>query len=213
MRQKHLTKLAALLVIVPVMSMAEIKPGSVVIYSDGDAEKLLAANKEWSLWEDQRKRQYKRAYLPYFPVLEYRRFGEEPSGYDQFVPDLSEVELKPFSDRESVQFDLTRRDLQKGTKKRLWRCSYAGIGSYVLRKQQLKTHEYSCRRLVVDKRFIEKVREQLLLSYSPELNLVVKQVKTNRYGKEQLVQVERILTPERATRKRIARTVYKITSR
>ncbi|WP_296055659.1 hypothetical protein [uncultured Amphritea sp.] len=214
MRQKHIAKMAALLVFVPAISMAEIIPGSVVVYSDGDVEKLLSTNKEWSLWEDQRKRQYKRSYLPYLPVLEYRRFSEQPGGYDQFVPDLGEVELKPFSDRESVRFDLTRRDLQKGTTKRLWRCSYDGSGTFSLSKtQQLKTHEYSCMRVVVGKGFLEKVREQLVLSYSPELKLVMKQVKTDRYGRTRQVEVERILPPERATAKRIARTVYKITSR
>jgi len=213
MRQKHIAKMAALLIFVPAISMAEIKPGSVVIYSDGDVEKLLVTNKEWSLWEDQRKRQYKRSYLPYFPVLEYRRFGEQPSGYDQFVPDLGKVELRPFSDRESVRFDLTRKDLQSGIKKRSWRCSYAGRGNFSLSKmQQLSTYEYSCLRVVVNKRYIEKIRERLQLSYSPELRLVMKQIKIDRYGKERQIEVERILPPERATAKRISRTVYRITS-
>ncbi|BBB27606.1 hypothetical protein AMJAP_3021 [Amphritea japonica ATCC BAA-1530] len=210
MRHKTISRFASLIFLVPALAMAGLKPGSVVIYTDGDVEKLVEQNQEWSLWEDQRNRRYKRSYLPYFPVLEYRRFKEAPSGYDQFVPDISAVELKPFSSRESVKFSLTRKDLIKGTRSRLWRCSYAGQSSYRLSKQDLVTQDYSCTRYVMDKLHTQKFREKLVVSYSPTLNLVVKQVKTNRRGKETHVAVKRILTPERATAKRIARTVYKL---
>ena len=210
MRHKTISRFASLIFLVPALAMAGLKPGSVVIYTDGDVEKLVEQNEEWSLWEDQRKRRYKRSYLPYFPVLEYRRFKESPSGYDQFVSDMRAVELKPFSSRESVQFTLIRRDLNKGARSSHWRCSYAGQSSYRLSKQDLVTEDYSCTRFLVDKRHIQKVREKLVVSYSPSLNLVVKQIKTNRQGKETRVAVKRILTPERATAKRIARTVYKL---
>ncbi|MBQ0757370.1 MAG: hypothetical protein KBT66_07755 [Amphritea sp.] len=198
------------MIVVPAIAMAGLKPGSVVIYTDGDVEKLLVQNQESAIWEDQRNRRYKRSYLPYFPVLEYRRFKEDPSGYDQFVTDMSAVELKPFSSSESVQFTLTRRDLNKGASSRLWRCSFVGSGSYRLSKQDLVTQDYSCTRFSVNKYYVESFREKLDVSYSPRLNLVVKQVKTNRRGKETQVAVKRILTPERATAKRIARTVYKL---
>ena len=210
MKHKTITRIASLMIVVPAIAMAGLKPGSIVIYTDGDVEKLLVQNQEWTIWEDQRNRRYKRSYLPYFPVLEYRRFKEEASGYDQFVTDISAVELKPFSPRASVQFTLTRRDLNKGASSRFWRCSYVGSGSYLLSKEELLTQDYSCTRLVVDKRYIQHIREKLVVSYSPKLNLVVKQVRTNRQGKETQVEIKRILTPERATAKRIARTVYKL---
>ena len=210
MKYKTITRIASLMIVVPAITMAGLKPGSVVIYTDGDVEKLLVQNQEWAIWEDQRNRRYKRAYLPYFPVLEYRRFTEELSGYDQFVADMSAVELIPYSARESVQFSLTRRDLNKGSRSRLWRCSYTGKGNYRLSKQDLVTQDYSCTRLSVNKYYVESFREKLVVSYSPKLNLVVKQVKTNRRGKETQIAVKRILTPERATAKRIARTVYKL---
>lgn len=210
MKHKTITRIASLMIVVPAIAMAGLKPGSIVIYTDGDVEKLLVQNQEWTIWEDQRNRRYKRSYLPYFPVLEYRRFKEEASGYDQFVTDISAVELKPFSPRASVQFTLTRRDLNKGASSRLWHCSYVGSGSYHLSKDELLTQDYSCTRLVVDKRYIQHIREKLVVSYSPKLNLVVKQVRTNRQGKETQVEIKRILTPERATAKRIARTVYKL---
>ncbi len=210
MRHKMIIRIVSVMVLVPAFAMAGLKSGSVVIYTDGDVEKLLEQNKEWSLWEDQRNRRYKRSYLPYFPVLEYHRFKESPSGYDQFVTDMSAVELKPFSSRESVRFTLTRKDLNKGLRNRFWRCSYAGQSSYRLSKQDLVTQEYSCSRYVIDKLNTQKIREKLAVSYSPALNLVVKQIKTNRQGKETRVAVKRILTPERATAKRIARTVYKL---
>jgi hypothetical protein len=210
MKHKAITRIASLMIVVPAIAMAGLKPGSVVIYTDGDVEKLLVQNQESAIWEDQRNRRYKRSYLPYFPVLEYRRFKEDPSGYDQFVTDMSAVELKPFGSRESVQFTLTRRDLNKGASSRLWRCSFVGSGSYRLSKQDLVTQDYSCTRFSVNKYYVESFREKLVVSYSPRLNLVVKQVKTNRRGKETQVAVKRILTPERATAKRIARTVYKL---
>jgi hypothetical protein len=210
MKHKTLTRIVSLMIVVPAIAMAGLQPGSVVIYTDGDVEKLLVQNQEWAIWEDQRNRRYKRSYLPYFPVLEYRRFKEEPSGYDQFVTDLSAVELKPFSSRESVQFTLNRRDLNKGASSRVWRCSYVGSGSYRLSKEDFLTQDYSCTRSSVDKRHIQKIREKLVMSYSPKLNLLVKKVRTNRRGKETQVAVKRILTPERATAKRIARTVYKL---
>lgn len=210
MKHKTITRIASLMIAVPAIAMAGLKPGSVVIYTDGDVEKLLVQNQEWTTWEDQRNRRYKRSYLPYFPVLEYRRFEEEQSGYDQFVTDMSAVELKPFGSRESVQFTLTRKDLNKGSKSRHWRCSYVGSGSYRLSKEDLLTQDYSCTRFSVGKDYVQKFREKLVVSYSPTLNLIVKQVKTNRRGKETQVAVKRILTPERATAKRIARTVYKL---
>lgn len=210
MKHKTITKMASLMIMVPAITMAELKPGSVVIYTDGEVEKLLERNNDWSLWENQRNRRYKRSYLPYFPVLEYRRFKEEPSGYDQYVTDMSAVELQPFSSRESVRFTVTRRDLSGVSKSRLWRCSYTGEGSYRLSKQDLVTQDYSCTRYVVDKYHAQKFREKRLLSYSPQLKLVVNQVTTNRQGKETRVAVKRILAPERATAKRIARTVYNL---
>lgn len=218
MKQKKIIKIAVFLAMIPAVTvsaatMAGIKPGSVVIYSDGSVEKLLSRNKKWSLWQDQRKRQYKRSYLPYFPVLEYRRFSEQPSGYDQSVPDIDAVRLKPFSNEESVRFSLLRNDLQKGTSQRNWRCAYIGTGSYTLTKQQVTTDEYQCLRSVVDKRYIEKIREKIDLSYSSELNLVVQERSTDRYGKEKAVAVEKILPPEAATAKRIGRVVYKLTNR
>ncbi|WP_290702153.1 hypothetical protein [Amphritea sp.] len=210
MKTKTIAKVVSLLLMVPAIVMAKLEPGSVVIYTNGNVEKLVEQNSEWNLWENQRNRRYKRSYLPYFPVLEYRRFTEELSGYDQFVADMSAVELIPYSARESVQFSLTRRDLNKGSSSRLWRCSYTGKGNYRLSKQDLVTQDYSCTRFSVNKYYVESFREKLVVSYSPRLNLVVKQVKTNRRGKETQIAVKRILTPERATSKRIARTVYKL---
>ncbi|GGK78239.1 hypothetical protein [Amphritea balenae] len=193
----------------PLSLWASLEPGSVVIYSDGDVKKLLQRDEQSTLWEDQRKRRYKRSYLPYFPVLEYRRFDEQSSGYNQFVSATTNVELIPFNNEDYVQFNLTRQDLYKGSKKRLWQCAYSGNGHFSLGNKKYSTEKYRCKRFSIKKTFTYRLKEEIRFYYSPELDLVMKQVKTNSVGDKSRVEVVRILSPERATAKRIARAVYK----
>ena len=199
----------ALALLLTTSAWAELKPGSVVIYSDGDVEKLLQRDEQWTLWEDQRKRQYKRAYLPYIPVLEYRRFEDQPSGYDQSVDNLPALALKPFSQSERVQFSLKRQDLRKGSSDRVWQCFYNGTGRFELGKKRYATDKYRCKRFSLKKFTTYILKEEIWFYYSPTLDLVMKQVRTNSKGQKSRVEVTKILSPERATAKRISRTVYR----
>ena len=189
---------------------AGLEPGSVVIYSNGNVEKLLEQNTQWSLWEDQRKRQYKRSYLPYLPVLEYLRFSDTPSGYRQSVDNLQALEMVPFAKRESIRFSVRRHDLKKGNRSRHWQCHYDGKGRFKLRGKRYATQKYKCERFTLNKWYQASKKEEVAFYYSPTLDLVLKKIRINSRGEKSRVEVARIYSPEKATAKRISRQIYRL---
>lgn len=188
---------------------AGIELGSVVIYDNGQVEKLLESNSQWSVWQDARKRVYKRSNLPFLPVLEYRRFRAEESGYNHTLITGSPEQLMPYGELEMARFSVLRNDVRKGKSKKYWRCNYVGVSEFKYRKQILPTQKYDCTRYSPGRYFEERFRERIEIEYATDLGIPVRQTKTNRQGGHKKVKMVRILSPEKATAKRISRIVYR----
>jgi len=189
---------------------AELKPGSVAIYSDGSVEKLVRIEDGWRLWESERKRLYSRSDLPVVPVLHYQKFPDRSQGYRQRVINGQPQLLLPFGAEESMGFDVQRISSSTGNTVRRWDCKYVGKGSFTLRKTKLKTEKYECSRFAVKATKTDELKETVRLKYSPKLGLVVDRRSTSAKGKKERVKLVRVLKPGKVTAKRIARTVYKL---
>lgn len=191
---------------------AEIRVGSVAIYSNGSAEKLIEKNKHLFLWEDQRKRLFTKSLYPVIPVLKYQRYPDPRSGYSQKVAFGTPEKMIPFGDLQYAKFEMNRVSTSSGKTTRHWRCEYQKAGKYRLGKKSYQIHNYECVRLTIKKMVDEKIKEKHLIKYSPELGLVVERKITDSKGKKKRVKLVQILEPGKATAKRISRTIYKMRS-
>ncbi len=189
------------------VGMAAPQVGTVAIYSDGQAEKLLEIGDGWTLWEDQRKRRYKKSSLPILPFLSYQRFPDQSNGYTQQLTYGRPQSLIPFGESVAVRFNLRRSAGTSGST-RHWTCEYSGKDRFKLSKRKYKTYDYRCVRAIYKKGTYFRLRETVDIKYSPTLDLVVDRKRTDRYGNVQRVKLHRMLSPQKATSKRISRTVY-----
>ena len=192
------------------MTMAAPKIGTVAIYSDGQVEKLMDSGEGWTLWEDQRKRRYKKSNLPFMPLLSYQKFPDRSQGFSHELVFGAPYKLMPFGDLDSLRFDLVRNSNTSSNKKH-WSCEFTGKGRFRLEnKKRYKTQNYRCIRVVYIKDTFAAPRETIDLKYSPTLGLVVDKTRTDRVGEKKRTKLVRLLKPKKATAKRISRTVYKL---
>jgi len=200
---------AFLFLTLPIVVQASTQIGSVAIYSDGKVEKLIQKTKGWSLWQDQRKRSYKRSRYPYLPELSYQKFPDPSQGFSHHVVFGHPENLKPFGEADVVDFELIKERASKAGKK-YWQCAYKGKGKFKLGKTRINTENYNCVRWVLYKEMIPKTKETIRIKYSPEFDLVVDRKHRDSRGNKKRKKLVTVLPPEKATAKRIARTVYKI---
>lgn len=200
---------ASLLILSIQSVQADIQIGSVAIYSDGSVEKLIQKGEEWTLWEDERKRLYKKANYPAWPVLKYQKFPDRSEGYVQKLAFGEPQTIKPTGKKKSVTFEFTRTS-NDAHLQRYWRCLYDGKGSFTLGSKKYRTLNYDCTRYVMQKVIYPKPREEQRIKYSPTLGLVVDRRSVDYKGRSERLKLERLLSPEKATAKRIGQTVYAI---
>lgn len=189
---------------------AENLVGTVAIYSDGRAEKLIQIGDGWTQWEDERKRRYTKSNLPFIPLLRYQKFPDRDIGYTQSVTLGSPQLLRPFGHLDTALFDVARTSASLGRTTRSWRCKYNGVGSFTLGNKKLVTEKYKCTRSTYSKGAYEALKETLELKFSEKLGMVVDRRTTDAKGNYERVKLIRVLKPEKVTAKRIARTVYKL---
>lgn len=200
---------ACLVLLLAIPAQASSQIGSVAIYSDGSVEKLLERNSEWSLWQDQRNRLFKKANYPHFPTIHYQKFPDKREGYRQELVYGSPEQIKPIGEKQSLNYELLKTSKSSRGKK-YWKCSYTGKGRFKLGTKKYRTHNYECVRSIFNKHMSLLKKEQLNLKYSPTLEMVVDRKRVDSKGKKERVKLIKILKPEKATAKRIARAVYKI---
>ena len=198
-----------LVLILAIPAQASTQVGSVAIYSDGRVEKLLEKNSEWSLWQDQRKRLYKRSVLPFLPDLSYQKFPDPSKGFSHTIFFGNPENLIPYGRADVVDFELIKKTSRSSGKK-YWQCSFDGEGKFTLGKKRIKTMNYDCVRWVLYKETVPKTKETIRLKYSPKLGLVVDRKRRDSKGKKERVKLVKVLKPKKATAKRISRAVYKI---
>ena len=200
---------ACLLLVISISSQASTQIGSVAIYSDGSVEKLIEKTIDGSLWQDQRKRMYKRSKYPYLPELSYQKFPDPSQGFSHSIIFGHPERLKPYGDRDVVDFELMKKTSSNSGKK-YWQCSYEGKGKFKLGKKRIETEDYSCVRWVFYKEIVPKTKETIRLKYSPKLGLIVDRRHRDSRGEKKRKKLVQVFSPEKATAKRIARTVYTI---
>lgn len=200
---------ASLLLLSIQSAQADIQIGSVAIYSDGSVEKLVQRKEGWTLWEDERKRLYKKANYPAWPVLKYQEFPDRSEGYVQKLAFGKPDTIKPMGEKQSVTFELTKTSNDTYLQ-RYWRCLYDGKGSFTLGSTKYRTLNYDCTRFILLKAVYPKPREEQRIKYSPTLGLVVDRRSVDYKGRSERLKLERLLSPEKATAKRIGQTVYAI---
>lgn len=190
-------------------AQATTQVGSVAIYSDGRVEKLIEIGPDWTIWEDQRKRLYKKVNYPHFPIIHYQKYPEKNEGYQQKLIYGSPGKLKPLGNEVTVNYELLKTSKNsKNTK--YWECSYAGEGLFRVDSKKYSTDNYECTRFSVKKDISSSLKEQLNLKYAADLGLVVYKQRISFLGKKQRAKLVKVLEPERATAKRISRIVYKL---
>lgn len=184
----------------------DIKEGSVAIYSNGKVEMLIQRTHQGSLWEDTRKRRYLKSQFPFYPLVKYERFPASTGGYEQHLIKGDPGQLKPYGQKDKVHLVLVKTKSDGTSKEINWRCLYKGKSAFQLQTVNYATTKFHCDRLTSAK---WRIRESLLIEYSPELDLIVglTQKKKDRTRHHQLVT---LLPKEQATPGRITEEVKKI---
>lgn len=185
---------------------ADIKEGSVAIYSNGQVEKLIQRSHQGTLWEDARKRRYLKSQFPFYPLVKYERFPDSAGGYEQRLIKGAPEQLKPYGHKDKVHLVLVKTKAD-GTRKEInWRCLYKGESAFQLQTVNYATTKFHCDRVSYPNR---RIRETLLIEYSPKLDLIVglSKTKKDRTRHHQLVT---LLAKEQATPDRITAEVKKI---
>lgn len=181
MRYRCTFMLAALLA----ASLARAQPsiGDLVIYSDGEAERLVAVDRESQTWENTRLQRLRRALDPLLPLLERRELLGERGHREHLVQgDPSALQRATVGTR--IEFTTLRTRQPSGeTARRNWRCEVLddGVAQVLGRDRQLR--RYRCDRYTVHRKlWTKQIKETRTLGYSPELGLVV-EYRRERPGK------------------------------
>lgn len=184
----------------------DVRPGTVVVYSDGDVERLMSRSSDSSTWEDSRKRVYERSHLGFFGDLSESRFppGSRETRWSASPESLARLEnATPGS---SVTYSVRRT--RDGVPKDLsWSCTYNGVKNTTVLDTQLLVKAYDCSRYSVSVKRGSSFKEQREVLYSPDLEMVVWERNTlpGRDPKER--QIKAILTPEQASMDAITEVV------
>lgn len=184
---------------------ADLTPGTVAVYSDGRAEKLISVDAQTMLWEDDRKRRYLRSRMPYLPDLEYTRFPAAAGGYVQAPQSDRSLELVPFGTQTYTEFLITRSTAGRTDSVLNWRCEYVGQSERKVLGDMHAVHDYSCIRYVFHRKLMaEQFRQQEKITFAPALGLIVKRKSITR-TRERSEKLIALLAPDQATDKAIGR--------
>lgn len=188
---------------------ASLPVGSVVVYSDGTAEKLVASHGSEQHWEDDRKRLSVRSSNPILPKLESRTFLSS-KGYRQQVVsgDPDSIHRLPAATPVSFSVLRTRDDGRK--LQRHWECVLLGTAKKKVAGASRVLENYRCERFNIHRKLHNRqFRELREFSYSPDLGLVVDLKRETRKRKSRR-KLERVYLPDEASYRRVSRAIRKI---
>lgn len=188
---------------------AALPVGSVVLYSDGDVEKLLAAEQDRVRWEDDRKRVYVRSTNPIIPVLEKTDFLSG-RGYTQRVASGDPDQIHTLPGGSPVEFSLLRSKSDGTQSRRSWQCVYQGKSRQEVLGVKRDLDRYVCERFSIHRKFHNKTfRERREFSYSQDLGLVV-ELKRQTPKKSSSKRLVAVFPPGKADYSTVSRAVRKI---
>jgi hypothetical protein len=190
---------------------AAVSIGTVAVYSDGSAKKLLAKKEGQLVWEDDRKRRFTISKNPIMPVLERREFlGGR--GYQQRLGsgDPDAILSQPLGSR--VEFSFIRTKHTGESSKRNYQCVRFESARQDVLGQPRRLDRYRCERFVVHRKYWTKqVRETREFSYSPELGLIVdlRRQTSKKSSEKKLVA---LIPPEKANLKQLSGVLRQVRS-
>lgn len=191
-------------------ALAGLPVGSVVIYSDGTAEKLIEKGEGLQRWQDDRKRLSVRSTNPILPKLERRTFLSGKGYRQQLIrgnPDS--IRGLRWSDT-PVEFTLLRTREDGSKSQRHWECRALGASTKKVAGVQRMIENYHCERFNIHRKLHNRdFRERRELSYSPELDLVVDMKRETRTRKARRKLV-RVYLPDDVSYRRISRALRKV---
>ncbi|MEH6627036.1 MAG: hypothetical protein V7739_11360 [Motiliproteus sp.] len=162
-----------------------------------------------SLWEDARKRRYRRSSLPFLPAMEVQDFPPAEGGYIQTVYRGKPENLKPYGNAEKVLFSLSQKKIKGGSLKRFWRCEYLGDSVKKVLGEKRDIQSFECQRFTEHKKTAALIlRETRTISYSVELGLNVRQTVVTAKG-EKKSKLIALFSEKKATAAKIAKLVAK----
>lgn len=210
MRSKILLLISTLFLIA--QNAAAVSIGTIAIYSDGSARKLLAKGEGHLIWEDDRKRQFTVSDNPVMPVLELKHFlGDR--GYQQRLKSGRPGEIHSLQDGTKVEFSVIRtRHTGKSSARNYGCVRLEGTRQKVLGEQR-QLERYRCERFTYHRKaWTKQVKEKREFSYSPELGLVVdlSRQTSKRSSKKKLVA---LIAPDETSLKRVNRILRKVRAR
>ena len=163
-------------------AVAGLSVGTIVLYSDGSALKLLSIRDKTSRWQDQRLRTLTLSDNPLLPPL--KREGMD--GVVQRVEQLAKGKpagLRNAPRGTAVEFSTNRLDRRGNTSTRNYSCTTLGTAVKRVLGREEKVQRFHCERFSIHKKlWTRKVKESRTFSYSPRLKLVTEQVRTTKKG-------------------------------
>ncbi len=184
-----------ILLLVPALSLAAPRPGSVAVHSDGSVRRLLEVSDAGARWEDQRLRT---ELLPSNPLLPPRwRVGLD--GRVQFRQHL----LKGRPDRllnappgSSETFVVARIDARGNRSERHFECRYLGPASRRLDGRREAVRHFRCERFAIHRKFWTRVpKETIETWWSPRLGLVLESHRRRPDGRSRQRRLLELLPP------------------
>ena len=147
--------------------------GSVALYDDGSALKLLSVHKHRRVWQDHRLRRLTYLDNPVMPPVE--RVG--PDGHLQYRERLqgaTPAKLRLRRPGQKVEFETQRLDGRGNGAVRHYECTYLGTRQARVLGRRERLQRFSCQRFTLHKKlWTRRIRESRTFSYSPRLGLVV----------------------------------------
>ena len=210
MRSKILLLISTLFLIA--QNAVAVPIGTIAIYSDGSARKLLAQGEGQLVWEDDRKRQFTVSENPIMPVLELKYFlGDR--GYQQHLKSGQPGGIHSLPYGSKVEFSVKRTRHTGESSARNYGCVRLESARQKILGKQRQLERYRCERFTYHRKFWTKqVKEKREFTYSPELGLAVdlSRQTSKRSTKKRLVA---LIAPGETSLKQVNRILRKIRTR
>lgn len=194
-------------------AQAQLPMGSVLIFSNGDVEKLIAYQGANSLWENGKKIRYLRSSNPAIPNLARTVFADPEGGYYLKLTKGNPDSLLTGRQGLSSSFTYQRHYDDGRISQRNWQCTFDGTVSAQVIKQTTTVQRFTCIRYTLSRKTGEQIiRERRITDYDPELGVVINaDVRRGKKGqKNRSRYLVQILPPEQATASKIQRTLYRM---
>lgn len=193
-------------------AVAALPVGSVVMYSDGKVEKLLAVEGSRMIWEDDRKRRYVRSSNPILPLLEKHYFLSGRS-YTQTLEKGDPNAIFDLPVGRALEFSVVRRKSNGEKSTRNFECKRLGKKKRKVLGKRRTLDRFVCERFTYDRKtWVRLLKRKHEFLYSRDLGLIVDS-RTETSKRRWRAKLVDIVSPSRASYKRLSRKVRELRGR